>query len=66
MSPEQRKHLNLAIAVMIAVILLVIVIYAGRAAGKGDFTSNSLEGMSAVRLQESDDAGLQGMDLNSA
>jgi hypothetical protein len=64
MTPEKKKLLNLAIAVVIAVVLLMVVIYAGRAAGKGD----SFEGMSAARLQESDDGNLQEMrmDLNSA
>lgn len=66
MTPEQQKRLNFGLAIAVAFIVLIIVMVAARG-GKGD----SFEPMSAVRMQTSDDAGLQemravGHDLNGA
>ena len=63
MTPQQQKRLNLGLAVVVASIVLIIVMVAARGE-KGD----SFEPMSAVRLQTSDDAGLQAspVDFNGA
>jgi hypothetical protein len=67
MTPKQQKRLNFGLAVAVAlVVLMIVVVAAVRPANnrKGD----SFEPMSAVRMQTSDDAGLQEMpaDLNGA
>ena len=59
MTPQQRKQLNVGLAALVALIVLLVVLVAARG-GKGD----SYESMSAVRLQTSDDAGLQEMPVN--
>ena len=60
------KHLNTYVALMLAVVVVVVLVARKQKDDKKQTAAH--EPMSAVRLQTSDDAGLQAMpaDLNGA